>query len=294
MTPPASAKAWAIQLTKMLAQVLGTDRFPVDVESLALDYSRQRFPDPITLVKGASLDGFEGALYRGKGAKAMWSIVYNASLPVPGRIRFVLAHEFGHYLRHRQELDQFFCTQRDVTQWDPKDAARETDANQFASYLLMPLDDFRRQIAGQKISLDLLGHCANRYGVSLTATILKWLEFTDQRAVLVAAREGFILWAKSSEPAFKSGAYIRTRGLVVPVPDGSVAAGAFGATEWRAAVELSAGVWFPNEPTTEMAIISDRFDMTISLLTLPTDHAVAEWEEEVEEDVYDRFTRPTR
>ena len=148
MTQPASAKAWAIQLTQLLTHVRGPDRFPVDVESLALEYSRKCFPDPITLVQGAKLDGFEGALYRSKGVKAMWSIVYNDYLPVPGRIRFVLAHEFGHYLRHRQELDRFFCTQRDVTQWDPVDAARETDANQFASYLLMPLDDFRRQIAG--------------------------------------------------------------------------------------------------------------------------------------------------
>jgi hypothetical protein len=41
------------------------------------------------------------------------------------------------------------------------------------------MDDFRRQVVGQQISLELLGHCAERYGVSLTAAILKWLEFTD-------------------------------------------------------------------------------------------------------------------
>lgn len=38
--------------------------------------------------------------------KAAWSIVYNDALPVRGRINFVLAHEFGHYLRHRYEIDE--------------------------------------------------------------------------------------------------------------------------------------------------------------------------------------------
>jgi Zn-dependent peptidase ImmA (M78 family) len=99
MSQLASGKAWAIRLTQILNKVPGIERFPVDVKALAQDYSRQCFSDPITMVKGERLDGFEGALYRSKGAKPMWSIVYNDSLSVPGRVNFVLAHEFGHYLR---------------------------------------------------------------------------------------------------------------------------------------------------------------------------------------------------
>jgi IrrE N-terminal-like domain len=170
MTKPPSGIAWANRLTRMLDQVFGPERFPVDVTALALDYSRQCFSDPITMVKGEALQGFEGGLFRGKTA---WSIVYNDALQVRGRINFVLAHEFGHYLRHRHELDEFLCSQRDMIEWDREDQARETDANQFASYLLMPIADFRRQLAGQKVTLDGLAHCAERYGVSLTAAILK-------------------------------------------------------------------------------------------------------------------------
>ena len=77
-------------------------------------------------------------------------IVYNHALPVTGRINFVLAHELGHYLRHRHELDEFMCSQRDMVKWDRTDAAREADANAFASYLLMPIGDFRKQIAGRE------------------------------------------------------------------------------------------------------------------------------------------------
>jgi hypothetical protein len=85
----------------------------------------------------------------------------------------------------------------------------------------MPIDDFRRQLAGQNIAIDI-------YDVSLTAAILKWLEFTGERAVLVIARDGFILWSRSSEPALRSGAYFRTRNLVCPLPEMSVASGRYG------------------------------------------------------------------
>ncbi|SUS07559.1 hypothetical protein DF3PB_4610002 [uncultured Defluviicoccus sp.] len=29
---------------------------------------------------------------------------------------------------------------------------------------------------------------------------MKWLEFTEERAILVIARDGFILWSRSSGP----------------------------------------------------------------------------------------------
>ena len=49
-------------------------------------------------------------------------------------------------------------------------SVRTKSANVFAATLLMPLDDFRRQI-GQRTrpTLDDIGGCANRYDVSLTA-----------------------------------------------------------------------------------------------------------------------------
>jgi hypothetical protein len=98
----------------MLDQVLGPDHFPVDVTALALDYSRQCFSDPITMVKGEALQGFGGGLFRNRKGKAAWSILYNDALPVRRRINFVLAHEFGHYRLHRHDLDEFLCSQRDM------------------------------------------------------------------------------------------------------------------------------------------------------------------------------------
>ena len=39
------------------------------------------------------------------------------------------------------------------------------------------------------MDLDVLGHCAERYDVSLTAAILKWLSYTDEKAIVVMSRD---------------------------------------------------------------------------------------------------------
>ena len=45
-------KAEANKLSKILSIFLGEDRFPVDVESLALEYSKETSPsDPIVKIK---------------------------------------------------------------------------------------------------------------------------------------------------------------------------------------------------------------------------------------------------
>lgn len=77
----------------------------------------------------------------------------------------------------------------------------------------MPLDDYRQQIdALAKTDLEMLSHCADRYRISLIAAVLRWLDYTERRAVLVVSRDGFILWSRFSKQALKTGAFFRTSG----------------------------------------------------------------------------------
>lgn len=281
--PPKSPMAEANRLSKLLSLSMGPDRFPVDVKQLALDYAQQfGHDDGITNIVGADLPGFEGALYRiEQDAKLGWALLYNSAIPVPGRIRFTIAHELGHYILHRSGCMKFECSQADMLHWESKEKQIESEADSFASYLLMPLDDFRRQIQGEVTSLDFIENCATRYGVSLTAAILKWLEFTHQRAVLVMSRDGYVLWAKSSESARKSGAFIRTRGQVTEIPPEPASASMITAAVERSGIERAATIWFPNEARDmslrEIRITSDRYDQTMSLLLLPP--AAPRWEQ---------------
>lgn len=271
MTGPRSPTRWATDISVVLNTVYGANHFPVSVPDVALDLSRQWFPDdPLSLIQGENLPGFDGALLPAPPGQKGWGIFYNNAIASKGRINFTLAHEFGHYLIHRTAFPQGMrCNAQDVVRWDSAYKQIEQEANTFAAYLLMPLDDFRRQIDGRTpATFDLLSHCAERYEVSLVAATLRWLLYTERRAVLAVSRDGYVLWARSSDAAFKSGIFIRTSGNVFPVPDASAAARPDAYPDARTGIQHPPGVWFA-EPCQEMTIVSEQYDFTISLIQLP-------------------------
>ncbi len=268
---------WAFQLTHILnAYSSDQERFPVDVKTLALDFSLHKYPDdPITLIKGASLPKFDGGLYKAPIGKKGWGIIFNDSMKSKGRINYTLAHEFGHYLLHRiDHPDGIECGEQDLVRWDSAYGQIEYEANVFAANLLMPLDDYRQQIdAKARIDIDMIGHCADRYDVSLIAATLRWIEYTERRAVIVVSRDGFILWARSSEPAYRSGIYFKTSNRPpIPVPENSLAAGLITTRNQREGLKLPAGVWF-NEDCQEMVVFSEQYDFAISVLLLENNPA---------------------
>lgn len=287
---------WAIEITKLLNHVLGPEHFPIDVIGLAREYTAKRFPgDAITMVRGADLPGFDGALYRAPVGQVGWGIIYNKAVASPGRVNFTLAHEFGHYLLHRAEYPNGIrCGEQDVVRWDSDYGQIEHQANRFAANLLMPLDDFRRQIdARANVDLDVISHCADRYRVSLIAAILRWLGYTERRAVLVISRDGFILWSRASDAALKSGAFFRTSAGPIEIPPSSLAAKQDLLADGRSGVMHPAGVWFPEE-VRETTIFAEQYDFVISLLQLGDRERYLELEPEAGEDTYDRMTTGRR
>lgn len=278
-----SPMAEANRLSQLLSLAFqGEHRFPVDVKSVALEVSAQRFPnEPIRSVEDLNIGSFEGLLARHPEGR-YWKIGYSSAGRSPERIRFTLAHELGHYLVHRQLRQRFECTDLDMHDWDAQGRQIEVEADVFASYLLMPLDDFRAQIADQPISIELLQHCAERYGVSLMAAALKWIEVAQRRAVVVAARDGFVLWARSNKAALRSGAYLRTR--VSPpreVPDRSMLSEC-DQLGVLAPTNIPARVWFPKEPedmemTERVFVAAGHYPYTLGLLLLPD--AAPKWEQ---------------
>lgn len=263
---------WAFQLTHILnAYATNLERFPVDVKTLAKEFSHHKYPDdPITKIKGASLPNFDGGLFKAPGRRSEWGIIYNDSIRSKGRINFTLAHEFGHYLLHRLDYpDGIECGEQDIVRWDSAYGQIEHEANIFAANLLMPLDDYRQQIDPKTIiNLDMIGHCADRYEVSLMAAILRWIEYTECRAVLVVSRDGFILWARSSKAAFRSGIYFKTSNSPpISVPQGALASGLITSDSQRQGIQLSPNVWF-EESCNEMVVFSELYDFTISVLQL--------------------------
>lgn len=248
----------------------GGNRYPIDIDQLAYGAAEIfKWKDPITEILGVDIPNFEGML-TSNDDRSKWMIAYNDQLPSDGRIRFTKAHELGHYILHRADQSEFRCSKEDMLKWHAEDDI-EAQADTFASYLLMPLDDYRKQV-NDIINLDVFSHCADRYGVSLTAVILKWLSYTDEKAILIMSRDGFMNWSSSSPAAMKSGAYFKTRKNVVPIPIGSLASQDTVETD-RYGSKLPTTVWFPNADTNsellEMKMFSAQYDCAITLLILP-------------------------
>jgi hypothetical protein len=269
----------------MLSQMWGS-HFPVHVDRIALEYT-QRFPDPVLKVVEADLPTFEGALYPLK-KKCGWAILYNPTISSTGRINYTQAHELGHYFAHRARVPVGFeCGQRDVLGEAARTALRqqEREADEFASYLLMPLDDFRAQVATVPMGIDLLRHCADRYGVSFTAAALKWIESTDLCAALVVATNGYVSWCRRSKAAVRARVFYPS-GMELPVS--SIAALGGYAQSDRGTI-VPAGVW-RSAATREIAIFADRYEMTISLLIFEHDRMAGDgWQDEQIVDTVDHF-----
>lgn len=227
---PDSPKKWANHLSKMLSHYHtahpDTNRFPINIIEIATEYSKSVFPnEPITLVEGACFSkAFEGALLPNPQKNGEWGIFYNQSIQSKGRINFTLAHELGHYLLHRYLLqDGRECSRNDMLNWQSQEMIIENEANLFASSFLMPSSDFNEQIYDIKISRDLILNLASRYGVSVTAAALKWLNLTKDRAMLILSNEGIIDWSRSNDKLFKTGIYYSAKKDVICLPIDSLA-----------------------------------------------------------------------
>jgi Zn-dependent peptidase ImmA (M78 family) len=286
----------AARITQMLDTVLGADRFdraPVDIAALAMEYSANVAPNgPIHEVVEQDIPGCVGALVCSDSQPRQWAIMYNVGQS-EGRRTYTIGHEFGHFVLHRDLIETdpsydlaIYCDEEAVTQRDGLGIEQEADA--FAAALLMPLHDFRSQLpAKARPDFEKLGQLATRYGVSLTAAVLRWLEYTETRAMLVVSNEGFAHWAKPSKAALRSGRYIRTKNEVYELPSLATAVTRGFTDETRAGIQQDSGVWFP-EPVIEMCLRSDRYDQELTLLHFESNGPRHQEKEEIS-DSFDRF-----
>jgi hypothetical protein len=122
------------------------------------------------------------------------------------------------------------------------------------------------------------------------AAVLRWLRYTDRRAVFVTSVDGYVKWAWSSDSAFKSGVFIRTSRGPVELPAGSAARQEQFTPEVRSGVDHAAGVWF-NERVREHSFRSEKYDTVYSLLHLADAEPKSLSEGKPLEDTYERFVR---
>jgi Zn-dependent peptidase ImmA (M78 family) len=93
---------------------------------------------------------------------------------IPTRIRFTVAHELGHFVRHKSLLDEKgeILERKNISLYSPEQLRQEIEANQFAAELLMPEFYFLNQykVLSKQYSIDnLIDKLADHFWVSKTA-----------------------------------------------------------------------------------------------------------------------------
>ncbi|MEZ5199294.1 MAG: ImmA/IrrE family metallo-endopeptidase [Bacteroidales bacterium] len=124
------------------------------------------------IVQDVTMKNADGRIVFGK-EKAIISI--NENISYSPRKRFTLAHELGHYFLHREDIhihnDNF------LTLDTFKAGSQETEANLFASELLMPQKFFIPITKSEPFSPDLLRRMSTHFNSSLTSVVFKYQQF---------------------------------------------------------------------------------------------------------------------
>lgn len=142
-----------------------------------------------------------------EGAEARLSVVgrraiitVSTSIEDPRRSRFSTAHELGHLEMHHRTTPLTLCLSEDINDWGshPSGVNLEREANEFASALLLPERFFAHLCQEREPSLDYISQLAHTFNVSLTATALRYLQFSDEPLAVVFSQDSQIEWFRGS------------------------------------------------------------------------------------------------
>lgn len=110
----------------------------------------------------------------------------------PERKRFSIAHELGHLLMGHIETIKKVCSDDDMMNWYQSN--RETQANFFASELILPTKLVSKRCDIGNINLDPIKLIAKDFRASLTATAIKFVRLCPEKCAVVYSTGGKIKW----------------------------------------------------------------------------------------------------
>lgn len=140
--------------------------------------------------KADSGKGISGALVRRGNT---FGILYATHVKSPGFQRFSVAHELGHYFLegHPDKIFNGDGLHESYAGFASSDEC-ELEADHFASGLLMPSFLFKDAIAKSKDGLEGIKAIADKCDTSLTATAIRYVQYTDCSAAIVMSSGKFV------------------------------------------------------------------------------------------------------
>lgn len=190
----------------------------------------------------------------------------------PGRRRFVIAHEIGHWRLHNKVSHLLACTDEDMLA-SYKSSPHEIEASIFAGTLLMPDHLFEEKADATHPTARVLKGLADYFGTSLTATALRYVEMSKDYCVFVISENNKIRWWRASESFGDHELWIENR---TTVPRNSAAACFFrGEPVPSSPQHVDLKDWFGDLPgidgntVIEQAIPLTGYKQVLSMIWLP-------------------------
>lgn len=141
--------------------------------------------------------GFDGIFIRNGDS---CGIMLNSNIVYEARKRFTIAHEIGHcFIPSHQRINNFECYSDRIGTFNKKKELIEYEADTFAAEFLMPQIIFSKDVYKITPSINSLKSLADKYKTSLTATAIRYIEFTLEPCAIVFMENGIISWYRKSK-----------------------------------------------------------------------------------------------
>ncbi len=150
------------------------------------------------ILEEKKISNSEGRIVFGK-TKTKISI--SSEIKYPGRRRFTLAHELGHFELHHNMNTHLEDNPLTLDYF--KNGGQEYEANQFATELLMPKTSFVAYTQGKVFSPDLLRDISEHFQTSITSATFRYLEIGQHPVFLFHCRDKKVMYWKNSQDYFR-------------------------------------------------------------------------------------------
>lgn len=172
---------------KKLLDELGLDSLPIIPRKICEQLG-------ITYVEN-SLKEIDGILFIDNAFRGM--ICVNSTIIENGRKNFTGAHELGHYCMDSFDSNSFLCP-RSAIGATSGNSPIELRANEFAAELLMPRSIFQDLVDRHEPGWDNIMKLSEMSQTSELATVIRYLELTEESCALLVCEKDKIAWFRAS------------------------------------------------------------------------------------------------
>jgi Zn-dependent peptidase ImmA (M78 family) len=165
----------------------------------AKDLDLQRIAQDLDItIEEDDLEGCDGMLQMVAEPKC-GIITVKSSIREPGQKRFIIGHEIGHFETPARPGLGYHCASADLSLSNQRIKPEERAANEFAAELLMPERLFVPRLVRQSPRMDLIKDLAADFKTTLTATLRRFIEFTENRCALVCSENSKVKYCVPSK-----------------------------------------------------------------------------------------------